>query len=69
MKKYKHIDTSFDDFLKEEGILEEVEAAAAKRTFLIQFEREQFKKTDGINLKKAAMQENSTGQEAHSAVF
>ena len=29
--KNKHIGTSFDDFLKEEGILEETEAAALKR--------------------------------------
>jgi antitoxin HicB len=30
-KKYKHNGSSFDDFLEEEGILEEVEAVAIKR--------------------------------------
>lgn len=47
MTKHKHIGSDFDDFLKEEGILEEVEAAAAKRTFVIQFEREMKKKKIG----------------------
>jgi len=30
-KKNKHIGSNFDDFLKEEGILEEIEKAVAKR--------------------------------------
>jgi antitoxin HicB len=47
MAKHKHIGSDFDDFLKEEGILEEVEAAAAKRTFVIQFEHELKKKKIG----------------------
>lgn len=47
MKKNKYIGSNFDGFLKEEGILEEVEAAAAKRTFVIQFERELKKKKIG----------------------
>jgi len=47
MVKHKHIGSSFDDWLREEGILEEVEASAAKRTFVIQFERELKKKRIG----------------------
>ncbi len=31
MKKNKHIGTSFDDFLLEEGLLAEAEATAVKR--------------------------------------
>jgi antitoxin HicB len=38
--KNKHIGSNFDDFLKEEGILEEVEAVAAKRVFIFQLEQE-----------------------------
>lgn len=30
-KKSEHIGSSFDDFLKEEGMLEEIEKAVAKR--------------------------------------
>ena len=40
MAKHRHVGSSFDDWLKEEGILEEVEASAAKRTFVIQLEYE-----------------------------
>jgi len=47
MAKNKHIGSDFDDFLREEGLLEEIEAAAAKRTFVIQFERELKKKKIG----------------------
>jgi DNA-binding Xre family transcriptional regulator len=32
-KTNKHIGSNFDDFLKEEGILEETQAAAAKKVF------------------------------------
>jgi hypothetical protein len=32
-KTNKHVGSSFDDFLKEEGILEETQAAAAKKVF------------------------------------
>ena len=35
-----HIGTSFDDFLKEEGIIEEVKAVAIKRTIALQIEYE-----------------------------
>lgn len=36
MKKVnKHIGSNFDDFLKEEGILEETQAAAAKKVFAL----------------------------------
>jgi DNA-binding Xre family transcriptional regulator len=34
-KTNKHIGSSFDDFLKEEGILEETQAAAAKKVFAL----------------------------------
>lgn len=36
----KHVGSNFDDFLKEEGIFEEVEAVAAKRVFIFQLEQE-----------------------------
>lgn len=34
-KTNKHVGSSFDDFLKEEGILEETQAAAAKKVFAL----------------------------------
>src|SRR5437762_7269433 len=36
----KHIGSNFDDFLKEEGILEEIEEVVAKRIFVFQIEKE-----------------------------
>ncbi len=38
-KTNKHIGSSFDDFLKEEGILEETQAAAAKKVFAFKLMR------------------------------
>ncbi|MBI3211708.1 MAG: XRE family transcriptional regulator [Simkania negevensis] len=40
MKKNKHIGSNFDDFLEEEGILEEIEEVVAKKTFVFQMEQE-----------------------------
>ena len=40
MVNKKHVGSDFDDFLKEEGLLEEVEAVAAKRVFVFQLEQE-----------------------------
>lgn len=40
MKKNKHIGSNFDDFLQEEGILEEIEEVVAKRIFVFQVEKE-----------------------------
>lgn len=40
MKKNKHIGSNFDVFLKEEGILEEIEEAVAKKIFVFQMEKE-----------------------------
>jgi len=40
MKKNKHIGSNFDDFLKEEGILEEIEEVVAKKVFVFQMEKE-----------------------------
>ena len=37
-KRNKHIGSDFDDFLKEEGILEECEEKAAKYAFVMQLE-------------------------------
>jgi len=45
MKKEKHIGSSFDDFLEEEGILEEVEEVAAKRVFVFQLQKEMKKQS------------------------
>jgi hypothetical protein len=38
MRKNKHIGSKFEDFLKEEGIFEEVEAAARKRVHKMRLE-------------------------------
>ena len=38
--KNKHIGTSFDDFLQEEGLLAATEATAVKRIIAYQIERE-----------------------------
>ena len=47
MSRHKNIGSSFEDFLREEGIFEEVEVAAAKRAFVIQLEAEMKKKRIG----------------------
>ena len=39
MGNNKHIGSSFDDFLREEGIEEEVKAVAVKRTIALQIEQ------------------------------
>ena len=38
MKKQKYMGSTFDDFLEEEGILEEVESVAAVRVFDFQMQ-------------------------------
>lgn len=40
MKKNKHIGSSFEEFLREEEILVETEAAAVKRVIAYQIEKE-----------------------------
>jgi DNA-binding Xre family transcriptional regulator len=40
MKKNKHVGSSFDEFLQEEGILAETEAVAVKRVIAYQIEKE-----------------------------
>jgi DNA-binding phage protein len=47
MKKNKHIGSNFDDFLKDEGILEEIEEVVAKKIFVFQMEKEM--KKQGID--------------------
>ena len=47
MKKNKYIGSSFDDFLNEEGILDEVEGVVAKKIFVFQMEKEM--KKQGID--------------------
>ena len=47
MVKYKSIGSDFDDWLAEEGILEEVEIAATKKAFVLQLEAEMKKKKIG----------------------
>lgn len=46
-KKNKYIGSSFDDFLNEEGILEEIEEVVAKKIFVFQMEKEM--KKQGID--------------------
>ena len=40
MRKHKSIASDFEDWLEEEGIFEEVEIAATKKAFVIQFQAE-----------------------------
>lgn len=47
MKKNEHIGSNFDDFLKEEGILEEIEEVVAKKIFVFQMKKEM--KKQGID--------------------
>lgn len=47
MNKNKHIGSSFDDFLAEEGLLEEANAVAAKR--VIAWQISEAMKTNGIS--------------------
>ncbi|HEX4838925.1 MAG TPA: hypothetical protein VFU89_00605 [Rhabdochlamydiaceae bacterium] len=47
MKKNKYIGSNFDDFLREEGMLEEIEEVVAKRIFVFQIEKEM--KKQGVN--------------------
>jgi len=49
--KNKHVGSSFDDFLEEEGILAETEAIAIKRVIAFQLEQEMATK----NLSKTAL--------------
>lgn len=51
MKKNKHIGSSFDDFLQEEGLLAEAEATAVKRVIAHQIEREMAER----NISKSAL--------------
>ncbi len=53
MKKNKHRGSNFDDFLKKEGIYEEVEIHAAKRAIAIKLE----KLMEAQALSKSAMAE------------
>ena len=47
MKKHKSIGSDFEDWLEEEGILEEVEIAATKKVFVMQLQAEMKKKKIG----------------------
>ena len=40
MKNKKHMGSKFDEFLQEEGMLEEAESVAAKRVFVFQLKKE-----------------------------
>lgn len=40
MKKNRHIGSNFDDFLKGEGVLGEIEEVVAKKIFVFQMEKE-----------------------------
>ena len=44
MKQNKHIGSNFDDFLEEEGMLEEIEEVVAKKISVLQTEKENEKK-------------------------
>lgn len=56
--KNKHIGTDFDDFLRKEGILGEVEAIAVKRVIAYQFEKE-LKRKNMTKLKMAEQMHTS----------
>ena len=47
MKKNKHLGSSLDDFLEEQGILEETLDVANKRVYVFQLEKEMKKKNIG----------------------
>jgi predicted XRE-type DNA-binding protein len=51
MKKNRHIGSNFDDFLQEEGLFAEAEAAAVKRVIAFQIEKEMAAR----NLSKSAL--------------
>ena len=51
MKKNKHIGSTFDDFLQEEGLLAEAEATAVKRVIAYQIEKEMAER----NISKSAL--------------
>ena len=51
MKKNKHIGSTFDDFLQEEGLLAEAEATAVKRVIAYQIEKEMEER----NISKSAL--------------
>ena len=51
MKENRHVGSSFDDFLEEEGLLAEIEAVAIKRVIAFQLEQEM----KARNLTKAAL--------------
>jgi len=53
MKQNKHVGSNFDDFLDEEGLLEEIEGVVAKRIFVFQIEKEMKKQ----KIDKAALAE------------
>ncbi len=52
MKKNRHIGSNFNDFLKKEGVLEEIEEVVAKKIFVFQMEKEM--KKQGIDKAKLA---------------
>jgi len=56
--KHKNIGGSFDDFLKDEGILEEVEAVAIKRVVALQV-REEMKRKKISKTKLASQMKTS----------
>ncbi len=51
MKKNKHFGSSFDDFLREEGLLAEAEATAVKRVIAHQIQKELVER----NISKSAL--------------
>lgn len=66
MKKRKHVGQSFDDFLKEEGLLEHCQSVAAKRVFVYQLHQELEKQ----NLTKAELAEKmGTSRSAVSRIL
>jgi len=56
--KNKHIGSGFDDFLQEEGILEEAEAIASKRFFVFQVKQE---------LKKQKLKKTELAKRMHTS--
>ncbi len=54
-RKNPHIGSSFDDFLKEEGIYEEIKASTSKRLLAMQMEKEMKKKRISKNKMAKAM--------------
>lgn len=64
--KNKHVGSSFDSFLEEEGLEMEVAAKAAKRTFVHELEQKMVKKKTNKNAIRKALKSPTTTERLFS---